>query len=117
MQVEIEHEAQGPIDILAAEHRAASESIAQVRSAGDFGERPLIVLTAGRPYEPDPLLTNEQMLRQNDLWIHDLQAQEARLSTHGKQIIVADSSHMIPYERPDAVVSAIHEVWSVVHSE
>jgi hypothetical protein len=54
------------------------------------------------------------MNRQNDLWIHDLQAQEARLSTRGKQIVVEDSSHMIPYERQDAVASAIHEVWLAV---
>jgi pimeloyl-ACP methyl ester carboxylesterase len=47
-----------------------------------------------------------------NLWIHDLQVQEAHLSTHGKQIIVPDSTHMIPIDRPDAVVSAIHEVWS-----
>jgi pimeloyl-ACP methyl ester carboxylesterase len=99
---------------VASESNAFAESIKQVRSAGDLGDRPLIVLTAGKPYDPDPLLTTEQMDRQNDLWIHDLQAQEARLSTRGKQIVVADSSHMIPYERPDTIVSAIHEVWSAL---
>jgi hypothetical protein len=57
------------------------------------------------------------MERQNDLWIHDLQAQQARLSTRGKQIVVPDSGHMIPYERPDAVISAVHEVWSAVHAD
>jgi pimeloyl-ACP methyl ester carboxylesterase len=100
----------------AAEDKAETETIVQVRAAGNLGDRPLIVLTAGRPYDPDPLLTKEQMEKQNDLWIHDLQAQEARLSTRGKQIIVSDSSHMIPYERPDAVISAIHEVWSALQN-
>jgi pimeloyl-ACP methyl ester carboxylesterase len=51
------------------------------------------------------------MERQNDLWINVLQAQEARLSTRGKQIVVPDSTHMIPYDRPDAIISAIHEIW------
>jgi carboxypeptidase C (cathepsin A) len=44
--------------------------------------------------------------------INVLQAEEARLSTRGKQIIVLGSGHMIPYERPASVVSAIREVWA-----
>ena len=44
------------------------------------------------------------------MWINILQAEEARLSTRGKQVVVEDSGHMIPYERPDSVVSAIREV-------
>jgi pimeloyl-ACP methyl ester carboxylesterase len=34
----------------------------------------------------------------------------ARLSTHGKQIVI-DSSHEMPTEHPEAVISAIREVW------
>ena len=41
------------------------------------------------------------------MWINVLQAEEARLSRRGKQIVVPDSGHMIPYERPAVVVSAI----------
>ena len=99
---------------IVSESAAWPHGVAEVRSAGGFGDRPLIVLTAGKPYDPDPLLTKEQMDRQSDMWIHDLQAQEARLSTHGRQIVVPDSSHMIPYERPDTIISAIHEVCSTV---
>jgi pimeloyl-ACP methyl ester carboxylesterase len=73
---------------------------------------PLIVLTAGKPLDPDPILTKEQVDKLKNLWIYDLQLQEAHLSTRGKQIIVPDSTHMIPIDRPDAVASAIHEVWS-----
>jgi pimeloyl-ACP methyl ester carboxylesterase len=93
-----------------AENSDDSTSWEQVRSVGDLGDRPLIVLTAGKPYDPDPLLTKEQSDRQNDLWINVLQAEEAHLSTRGKQIVVPDSGHMIPYERPASVVSAIREV-------
>ncbi|MBZ5603113.1 MAG: alpha/beta hydrolase [Acidobacteriia bacterium] len=94
-----------------AEDKASGQSWAQVRAAGNFGSLPLVVLTAGEPYDPDPLLTKAQMDQQRDLWIHVLQADEARLSTNGRQIVVADSGHMIPFERPGAVVSAIREVW------
>ncbi|HXB75205.1 MAG TPA: alpha/beta hydrolase [Candidatus Acidoferrales bacterium] len=93
-----------------AENAADSTSWDQVRLAGDLGDRPLIVLTAGKPYDPDPLLSKEESDEQNDMWINVLQAGEARLSTRGKQVVVPDSGHMIPYERPAAVVSAIREV-------
>lgn len=98
-----------------AENAADSTSWDQVRSAGDLGDRPLIVLTAGKPYDPDPLLSKEESDKQNDMWINVLQAEEARLSTRGKQVVVPDSGHMIPYERPASVVSAIREVRAALH--
>jgi hypothetical protein len=89
------------------ESAAWAESVAELRGAGGFGDRPLIVLTAGKPYDPDPLLRKEQMERQNDLWTHDLQAQEARLSTRGKQIIVSDSSHIYCYAESGGLFTVI----------
>jgi pimeloyl-ACP methyl ester carboxylesterase len=99
-----------------AEDEVDSVSWEQVKTAGNLGDRPLIVLTAGKEYDPDPLLTNEQTERENRLWIDDLQAGLAHLSTHGKQIVLEDSGHMIPFQRPDAIVSAIREVWSALKS-
>ncbi len=93
-----------------AENEADSVSWEQVKAAGNLGDRPLIVLTAGMPYDADPLLTKEEAGKQNDLWINVLQAEEARLSTRGKQIVVHDSTHMIPWDRPDAIVSAVREI-------
>jgi pimeloyl-ACP methyl ester carboxylesterase len=98
-----------------AENAADSTSWDQVRAAGNLGDRPLIVLTAGRPYDPDPLLSKEESDKQDEMWINVLQAEEARLSTRGKQIIVPESGHMIPYERPASVVSAIREVRAALH--
>jgi pimeloyl-ACP methyl ester carboxylesterase len=99
---------------IAGESAAFAQSIGQVRAAGNLGDRPLIVLTAGIPYEPDPLLTKTEMEQQDNLWINVLQVQEAHLSTKGRQIIVPNSGHMIPFERPDTVVAAIREVWDTV---
>jgi pimeloyl-ACP methyl ester carboxylesterase len=99
-----------------SEGNAFSDSVSQVRGAGNLGNRPLIVLTAGKPYDDDPLLTREQLDKEGNLWINVLQAEEAHLSRRGKQIIVRDSGHMIPFERPDVVVSAIKEVWSVARA-
>jgi len=39
-----------------------------------------------------------------------------RRSTRGKQIVVPDSAHMIPWERADAVVNAIRAVWDAVEA-
>lgn len=97
---------------VAAESKAFQESTLEARRAGGLGDRPLIVLTAANPYDPDPILTIEQAEKLKNLWIYDLQVQEAHLSRRGKQIIVPDSTHMIPIDQPAAVVSAIHEVWS-----
>ena len=89
------------------------ESGDQARAAGKLGDRPLIVLTAGNRADPvlERILSTDEMSRQAKLWIDELQPEQARLSTRGKQVIVPDSGHMIPLERPDAVVAAIREVW------
>ena len=84
-------------------------SAAQVRSAGNLGGRPLIVLTATRPDDIPPEIRRKDAQAEEDLWVYQLQAELARLSTHGKQIVI-DSSHEVPTEHPEVVISAIHEV-------
>ena len=89
------------------------ESAEQVRSAGNLGDRPLVVLTAGK--DPDPKLLPKGLSPKDfsdfrEVWVKDLQVREAHLSSRGKQIIVPDSDHMIPFERPDTITAAIREV-------
>jgi hypothetical protein len=81
-----------------------------VRDAGNIGDRPLIVLTATRQEDTPPGISPIDAQAEEDIWVHQLQPELARLSTHGKQIIV-DSSHEMPTEHPEVVVSSIHEVW------
>ena len=85
-------------------------SAAQVRSSGNLGDRPLIVLTATRQDDIPPEIPPKDAQAEEDLWVHQLQLELARLSTRGKQIVV-DGSHEMPTEHPEAVISAIHEVW------
>jgi pimeloyl-ACP methyl ester carboxylesterase len=85
-------------------------SAADVRAAGNLGNRPLIVLTATRQDDIPPEIPPKDALAEEGLWVHQLQPELARLSTHGKQIVV-DSGHEMPTERPEVVISAIHEVW------
>jgi pimeloyl-ACP methyl ester carboxylesterase len=84
------------------------ESYAQARSVGSLRDVPLIVLTAGQPFDfGDPEL-NRQAAAYQQVWIHEMQASLARLSTHGRQIVVQNSNHgNIP---PDVVIDAIRDV-------
>lgn len=99
---------------IAEEMMNFSQSAAQVRATHGLGDRPLIVLTAGSLMAEGALppgITQTELDEFHQIWVNDLQVREAHLSTRGKQILVPDSTHMIPMERPDAIVSAIHEVW------
>jgi len=90
-------------------------SAAQVRSAGNLGDLPLIVLTATRQDDIPPEIPPTDAQAEEDLWIHQLQPELARLSTLGRQIVI-DSGHELPTEHPEVVISAIHEVWLAAHS-
>lgn len=103
------------IEATGAELAAFSESADEVRAAGNLGDKPLIVLTAGKIASASPLpagITQKDLDDLHTLWVNDLQVKESQLSTRGKRIMVPDSDHMIPFERPDTIVSAIHEVYT-----
>ena len=100
-------------DAAFSEIAAFSESADQVRAAGNLADRPLIVLTAGKDPDPEVLpkgLSPKDFSDFREIWVNDLQVRESHLSTRGKQIIVPDSDHMIPFERPDTITAAIREV-------
>jgi pimeloyl-ACP methyl ester carboxylesterase len=83
------------------------------RKAGSLGDRPLVVLTAGRYWAPPGL--EKQAAEYHDIWIHQLQPNLARLSTRGRQVIV-DAHHDMD-EAPDAVVTATRQVVDEVRAE
>jgi pimeloyl-ACP methyl ester carboxylesterase len=70
-----------------------TESADEVRSSRRTLSVPVVVLTAGQ----GPV---------NDIWM-PLQRDLLRLSARSCQIIAANSTHMIPYQAPDAVVRAV----------
>ncbi|MFZ0859390.1 MAG: hypothetical protein WB781_19565 [Candidatus Sulfotelmatobacter sp.] len=87
-------------------------SAQQARAAGNIADKPLIVLTGGK--NSDQILSNGLSKQDFDdfhrIWVDELQARLAHLSTKGKQIIVLDSGHDIPNERPDTVVNAVRDI-------
>jgi pimeloyl-ACP methyl ester carboxylesterase len=72
-------------------------SAAQVRSAGNLGDRPLIVLTATTQDDVPAEIPRKDAQAEEDLWVQQLQSELARLSTRGKQIVV-DGGHEMPTE-------------------
>ena len=92
-------------------------SAEQARAAGSLGDKPLIVLTAGKKPAAGTLgLTEKDWDEYQRVWADDLQLRLARLSSRGKRELVEDSGHDIPSERPDAIVNAVREIQGQISS-
>jgi len=108
------------IDAAASELDSFSESANEVRTAGNLGDKPLVVLTAGKMVPASQLpegFPQKEFSDFHEVWVNDLQVKESRLSTRSKRIMVPDSDHMIPFERPDTIVAAVREVWTAANSQ
>jgi len=96
----------------ASELEMIKTSAQQARAAGNIADKPLIVLTGGK--NSDQILSDGLSKQDFDdfhrIWVDELQARLAHLSTKGKQIIIPDSGHDIPSERPDTVVNAVRDL-------
>ena len=93
------------------------ESVPEVRAAGGLGDHPLVVLTAGRGFSfGDPVLA-KQAADYHQVWVHEMQAQLALLSTRGRQVVVEGSGHAIQYEAPNAVADAVRDVVNEIRHE
>ena len=83
------------------------------RNAGSLGDRPLVVLTAGRYWAPDGF--ENEAAEYHEIWVHQLQASLVRLSTRGRQVVV-DAHHDMA-EAPEAMVTAARQVVDEVRSK
>jgi pimeloyl-ACP methyl ester carboxylesterase len=86
---------------LMQEFPATDQSIAQARSAGDLGNRPLRVVSGEPAGAPS---------RDDDIGMQ-LQADLVRLSTRGKQVIVhSPGAGLLQYQAPDAIINATRDI-------
>lgn len=83
--------------------------VEQVRETGDFGNLPIVVLTAGVFNVLNPGLPTDLEAALAGLF-HDLQGRLTTLSTDSKQVVITDSGHNIPRQNPQAVVKAIRDM-------
>lgn len=81
-------------DALASQVESLPESAAQVAATGDYGNLPLVILSASNP---SPTRIRDE-------------AGVACLSSNGKHIVASKSGHWIQLDQPELVVEAIREV-------
>jgi pimeloyl-ACP methyl ester carboxylesterase len=77
-----------------------------VRNAGSLGDRPLVVLTAGRYWAPPGF--EKEAAEYHEVRVHQLQASLVRLSTRGRQVVV-DADHGMT-QSPESIVIAVRQV-------
>src|SRR5215472_1788538 len=83
------------------------------RNAGSLGDRPLVVLTAGRYWAPAGF--EREAAEYHEIQVHQLQASLVRLSTRGRQVIV-DADHGMS-QSPDSIVVAVRQVVDEVRAK
>jgi pimeloyl-ACP methyl ester carboxylesterase len=82
------------------------------RNAGNLGDRPLVVLTAGRYRAPDGF--EKEATEYHEIQVHQLQASLVRLSTRGRQVIV-DAHHGMEESRTPS--SQQSDRWSTKYEQ
>lgn len=93
----------------ADEISAIPVSMEQLRAAPmRLGDKPLIVLTRGMK-EASNMGSPEEAEQAEQAWA-ELQADLARRSSSGRQIIAEKSGHYIQFDQPDLVIDAIRQV-------
>jgi pimeloyl-ACP methyl ester carboxylesterase len=108
-QRELRFLSKNPATVLGGEGCDLEEDIAEVRAAGNFGDRPLVVVAGSRPFQGPPGRRYQQATDAfNDYWFHNLQPHLAALSTRGKLVLTDDPERAGPILR--AVRSVIDDV-------
>jgi pimeloyl-ACP methyl ester carboxylesterase len=102
------------------EFDSLSATLSDAGQLRQLGNRPIVVLTATKPYPAAMLkaiqMTPEQGQRVQAAWkeMHD---EEASWSHHSRHELVPDATHYIQFDRPDIVIVAVKEVVTDVRSE
>jgi pimeloyl-ACP methyl ester carboxylesterase len=95
------------------EEQAIAATLASAGKLRELGERPIVVLTAAKPY-PDAVLkaldlTPAQGQQIQKVWaqMHD---EQATWSSHSRSETLPDSTHYVQFDRPDVVIKAVRDV-------
>ena len=86
------------------------QSVDQVRAVRSVGNVPLVVLTAagGIPRSQDQ--ESQALAAFMRIRVYTTQPRLAKLSTRGRQVILENSGHGIPFDAPEAVIEAVRSV-------
>jgi pimeloyl-ACP methyl ester carboxylesterase len=91
------------------------KSADEAEASRGFGDRPLVVLTAGDRAAVTEGLPSPLAAAIDSIWM-ELQIGLVGLSTNGHQEIVDGATHDMPFEQPDVIVDAIHDVLAAASS-
>lgn len=69
------------------------QSYAEAEAAPGIGDRPLLVLSAGKPFDFGDLELNRQAAAYQRVWAHEIQPKLLRLSSDSRQIILENNNH------------------------
>ena len=105
-------ESQPKAIVVSSECDTWEKSAVEARAAGNLGDVPLVVLTAGRAMTLGGPAADRDNRAFHEIWLHQLQPKLAALSTRGKQVIVENSRHDIAGDMPTAAVEAIRQMLS-----
>jgi pimeloyl-ACP methyl ester carboxylesterase len=83
-------------------------TVHELRAAGDLGEMPLIVVTAG--------IIEDRWLATVPKLASRAQVRLAGLSSNSMQVVATDSGHFVHREEPDVVLAAIEQVVEAARS-
>lgn len=87
-------------------------SAEQARAADHISDKPLMVLTAAE--NTDTMLSSGLSKQDFEafqrIWVDELQMRLVHLSTRGVRVMVPESGHDIPSDRPDSIVNAVREL-------
>jgi len=90
------------------------------RVVRSFGNRPVIALTAMKPLAAEELQGLNMKAADGERFKAEwklLGAEQAALSTRGRQQVVPDAGHYIQIDRPDIVIAAVREVVGEVRAD
>ena len=82
------------LDAIVGQAEALPQSADQVAATGDYGDIPLVVLSASSS-SPSQMKDHESL---------------AHLSSQGKHVVASKGSHWIQLDEPDLVIESIREV-------
>jgi len=101
------------------ELQSLDATLAAAGQLRQLADRPLVVLTATKPY-PAAMLKGMQMTAEQGQQIQaawrDMHNDEASWSHHSRHELVPDATHYIQFDRPDVVIAAVRETVSAVRS-
>jgi pimeloyl-ACP methyl ester carboxylesterase len=109
----------GSLSSALAELLSLDATLAAAGQLRQLADRPLVVLTATKPYPAAVLkgmqMTTEQGRQIQAAW-RDMHNDEASWSHRSRHELVPDATHYIQFDRPDVVIAAVRETVSAVRS-